>query len=472
MTEEVKPPKKEKIPRQIMPEQDPKVRARNFQEVPYGLSPELAQKEAERCIQCKDPRCIQGCPVEIDVPGFIKHIKEGDFEASIRLLWEKNALPAICGRVCPQEIQCEGLCVIGKKEEPVAIGNLERFAADHQRLHGRDILPPKADPTGKKVAVVGAGPAGLTVAGDLILKGHDVTVFEALHAPGGVLLYGIPEFRLPKEIVAHECKYLERLGVKILVNQVVGRTDTVDELFEQGFDAVFLGVGAGLPVFLNVPGENLIGIYSANEYLTRANLMKAYAFPEYDTPLVKGKNVATFGAGNVAMDSARTALRMGAEHSYIIYRRSDAEMPARAAEIHHAHEEGVEFMLLTAPTRFIGDEEGRLQQVECLKMELGEPDASGRRRPVPIKGSEFIVDIDLAVISIGAGANPLLTKSTPGLALNKWGYIIADPKTGKTMKPKVWAGGDIVTGSATVILAMGAGRLAANSIHDFLTFGW
>jgi glutamate synthase (NADPH/NADH) small chain len=388
------------------------------------------------------------------------------------LLWEKNALPAICGRVCPQEIQCEGLCVIGKKEEPVAIGNLERFAADHQRLHGRDILPPKADPTGKKVAVVGAGPAGLTVAGDLILKGHDVTVFEALHAPGGVLLYGIPEFRLPKEIVAHECKYLERLGVKILVNQVVGRTDTVDELFEQGFDAVFLGVGAGLPVFLNVPGENLIGIYSANEYLTRANLMKAYAFPEYDTPLVKGKNVATFGAGNVAMDSARTALRMGAEHSYIIYRRSDAEMPARAAEIHHAHEEGVEFMLLTAPTRFIGDEEGRLQQVECLKMELGEPDASGRRRPVPIKGSEFIVDIDLAVISIGAGANPLLTKSTPGLALNKWGYIIADPKTGKTMKPKVWAGGDIVTGSATVILAMGAGRLAANSIHDFLTFGW
>ena len=472
MTEEVKPPKKEKIPRQKMPEQDPKVRSRNFDEVPFGLSPELAQKEAERCIQCKDPRCLQGCPVEIDVPGFIKLIKEGDFEGSIRLLWEKNALPAICGRVCPQEIQCEGLCIIGKKEEPVAIGNLERFAADYQRLHGRDVLPPKADPTGKKVAVVGAGPAGLTVAGDLILKGHEVTVFEALHAPGGVLLYGIPEFRLPKEIVAHECKYLERLGVKILVNQVVGRTDTVDELFEQGFDAVFLGVGAGLPVFLNVPGENLIGIYSANEYLTRANLMKAYAFPEYDTPLVKGKNVATFGAGNVAMDSARTALRMGAEHSYIIYRRSDAEMPARAAEIHHAHEEGVEFMLLTAPTRFIGDEEGRLKQVECLKMELGEPDASGRRRPVPLKGSEFIVDIDLAVISIGAGANPLLTKTTPGLALNKWGYIIADPKTGKTMKPKVWAGGDIVTGSATVILAMGAGRLAANSIHDFLTYGW
>jgi len=472
MEEEVKAPKKEKIPRQPMPEQDPKVRARNFNEVPHGLTPELAQKEAERCIQCKDPRCKQGCPVEIDIPAFVKHIKEGEFEGAIRKLWEKNALPAVCGRVCPQEIQCEGLCVIGKKDEPVAVGNLERFAADYQRQHGRDVLPPKTDPTGKKVAVVGGGPAGLTVAGDLILKGHEVTIFEALHAPGGVLLYGIPEFRLPKEIVAHECKYLEKLGVRILVNQVIGRTDTVDELFEQGFDAVFLGVGAGLPVFLNVPGENLIGIYSANEYLTRANLMKAYAFPEYDTPLVKGKNVATFGAGNVSMDSARTALRMGADHSYIIYRRSEAEMPARAAEIHHAHEEGVEFMLLSAPTRFIGDEEGRVKAVECLKMELGEPDASGRRRPVPLPGSEFIVDIDLAVISIGAGANPLLTKTTPGLALNKWGYIVADPKTGKTMKPRVWAGGDIVTGSATVILAMGAGRLAANSIHDFLTFGW
>ena len=472
MNEEVKAPKKEKIPRQKMPEQDPKVRARNFQEVPLGYTPELAQKEAERCIQCKDPRCKQGCPVEIDIPAFIKCIKEGEFEGAIRKLWEKNALPAVCGRVCPQEIQCEGLCVVGKKDEPVAIGNLEAFAADYQRKHGRDILPPKADPTGKKVAVVGAGPSGLTVAGDMILKGHEVTIFEALHAPGGVLLYGIPEFRLPKEIVANECRYLERLGVKIDVNAVIGRTDTVEELFEQGFDAVYLGVGAGLPVFLKIPGEHFIGIYSANEYLTRSNLMKAYTFPEYDTPLVKGKNVATFGAGNVAMDSARTALRMGADHSYIIYRRSDAEMPARAAEIHHAHEEGVEFMLLTAPLRFIGDDDGRLKQVECLKMELGEPDASGRRRPVPLKGSEFIVDIDLAVISIGAGPNPLLTRTTPGLALNKWGYIIADPNTGKTMKPRVWAGGDIVTGSATVILAMGAGRLAANSIHDFLTYGW
>jgi glutamate synthase (NADPH/NADH) small chain len=471
MTEEVKAPKKEKIPRQKMPEQEPHVRARNFEEVPYGYTPELAQKEAERCIQCKDPRCKQGCPVEIDIPGFIRLIKEGDFEGSIRLLWEKNSLPAVCGRVCPQEVQCEGLCIIGKKDEPVAIGNLERFAADHQRLHGRDVLPPKADPTGKKVAVVGAGPAGLTVAGDLILKGHDITIFEALHGPGGVLLYGIPEFRLPKAIVAQECNFLERLGVKIEVNAVIGRSETVDELLER-FDAVFLGVGAGLPVFLKIPGEHYIGVYSANEYLTRSNLMKAYEFPAYDTPIVKGKKVATFGGGNVAMDGARTALRLGAEKSYIIYRRSHAELPAREAEIHHAEEEGVEFLLLTNPLRFLGDDEGRLTAVECLRQELGEPDASGRRRPVPIPGSEFVVEIDTAVISIGSGSNPLLTKSTPGLALNKWGYIVADPKTGKTMKPRVWAGGDIVTGSATVILAMGAGRLASNSIHDFLTYGW
>jgi glutamate synthase (NADPH/NADH) small chain len=377
----------------------------------------------------------------------------------------------VCGRVCPQEVQCEGLCIIGKKDDPVAIGNLERFAADHQRLHGRDVLPPKADPTGKKVAVVGSGPAGLTVAGDLIVKGHDVTIFEALHAPGGVLVYGIPEFRLPKEIVFSECNFLERLGVKVELSQVIGRSETVDELLET-YDAVFLGVGAGLPVFLKVPGEHFIGVYSANEYLTRANLMKAYDFPNYDTPLVRGKNVATFGGGNVAMDSARTALRLGADHSYIIYRRSHAELPARAAEVHHAEEEGVEFLLLSNPLRFLGNDDGFLTGVECLKMELGEPDASGRRRPVPLPGSEFMVDIDTAVISIGSGANPLLTQSTPGLSLNKWGYIVADPKTGKTMKPRVWAGGDIVTGSATVILAMGAGRLASNSIHDFLTYGW
>lgn len=473
MTEEVQAPKKEKIPRQKMPEQEPKVRARNFEEVPYGYTPELALMEAQRCIQCKDPRCKQGCPVEIEIPQFIAKIKEGEFEDAIRKLWERNSLPAVCGRVCPQEVQCEGMCILGKKDVPVAIGNLERFAADYQREHGKQFLPTKAESTGKKVAVVGAGPAGLTVAGDLILKGHEVTIFEALHGPGGVLLYGIPEFRLPKAIVAQECNFLERLGVKIHVDSVIGASETVDELFAQGFEAIFLGVGAGLPVFLKIPGEHYIGVYSANEYLTRSNLMKAYDFPKYDTPIVRGKNVATFGGGNVAMDSARTALRLGADHSYIIYRRSMAELPARTAEVHHAEEEGVEFRFLSNPLRFLGDDAtGRLTAVECLQMELGEPDASGRRRPVPIPGSEFMVEIDTAVVAIGSGSNPLLTKGTPGLALNKWGYIIADPKTGKTMKPRVWAGGDIVTGSATVILAMGAGRLASNSIHDYLTMGW
>ncbi len=471
MAEETKAPAKEKIPRQKMPEQPPEVRRHNFEEVPLGYTPELAMKEAERCIQCKDPRCRQGCPVEIDIPGFIKHIKEGDFEAAIRKIWEKNALPAVCGRVCPQEVQCEGLCIVGKKDQPVAIGNLEKFTADYQRNQGRDVLPPKAAPTGKKVAVVGSGPAGLTVAGDLILKGHDVHIFEALHGPGGVLIYGIPEFRLPKAIVASECRYLERLGCTIEVNAVIGRSETVDELLER-FDAIFLGVGAGLPMFLKIPGEHYIGVYSSNEYLTRSNLMKAYDFPNYDTPLVRGKKVATFGGGNVAMDSARTALRLGAEKSYIIYRRGREELPARKEEIHHAEQEGVEFMLLSAPTRFTGSADGFLTGVECLRMELGEPDASGRRRPVTVPGSEFMVDIDTAVISIGSSANPLLTKSTPGLELNKWGNIVADPKTGKTMKPKVWAGGDIVTGAATVILAAGAGRIASNSIHDYLTYGW
>jgi glutamate synthase (NADPH) small chain len=354
----------------------------------------------------------------------------------------------------------------------VAIGNLERFAADWEREHGKGELPPKAEPTGKRVAVVGSGPSGLTVAGDLILKGHEVTIFEAFHKPGGVLVYGIPEFRLPKEIVYSEVNFLERLGAKLVCNTVVGRTVTLDELFEEGFDAVYIGVGAGLPSFLNIPGENLIGIYSANEYLTRANLMKAYLFPEYDTPIAKGKNVAVLGAGNVAMDSARTAMRLGAERVQIVYRRSRDEMPARAAEIHHAEEEGIEFFLLTAPTRFVGDEKGRVMAMECLKMELGEPDASGRRRPVPIEGSKFQLDCDLAVIAVGAGANPLLTRSTKDLTLTKWGYIITDPPTGKTSKKGVWAGGDIVTGMATVILAMGAGRQAADSIHQYLTWGW
>jgi glutamate synthase (NADPH/NADH) small chain len=464
--------KKEKIPRQPMPEQKAEVRRRNFEEVPFGYSEETAIKEAERCLECKKPSCVNGCPVFVDIPGFIKLIKEGEFTKSIRNIWLKNALPAVCGRVCPQEIQCEGVCILGKKGEPVAIGNLERFVADLEREHGKGYLPPKASPTGKKIAVVGSGPSGLTVAGDLILKGHEVTIFEAFHKPGGVLVYGIPEFRLPKEIVFSEVNFLERLGVKLESNTVVGRTVELDELFEQGFDAVFLGVGAGLPRFLNIPGENLIGIYSANEYLTRSNLMKAYLFPEYDTPIVKGKNVAVFGAGNVAMDSARTAMRLGADTVRIVYRRSREEMPARAAEIHHAEEEGIEFYLLTAPTRFLGDENGRVTGMECIKMELGEPDESGRRRPVPIEGSKFKLECDLAVIAVGAGANPLLTQTTEGLELNRWGYIVADPETGKTTKKGVWAGGDIVTGSATVILAMGAGRIASDSIHKYLSLGW
>ena len=464
--------KKEKIPRQSMPEQGPQARKRNFEEVPLGYPEESAVKEAERCLQCKKPLCIDGCPVAIDIPAFIKHIKEGEFTRSVRKIWERNALPAVCGRVCPQEIQCEERCILGKKGDPVAIGNLERFVADLEREHGKGDLPPKSKPTGKRVAVVGSGPSGLTVAGDLILKGHEVTVFEAFHKPGGVLVYGIPEFRLPKEIVYSEVNFLERLGVRLEPNIVVGRTITVDELFEEGYEAIYVGVGAGLPRFLNIPGENLTGIYSANEYLTRANLMKAYLFPEYDTPIAKGKNVAVFGAGNVAMDSARTAMRLGADNVRIVYRRSRDEMPARVAEIHHAEEEGIEFYLLTAPTRFLGDENGRVTGMECLEMELGEPDESGRRRPVPIEGSKFQLECDLAVIAVGARANPILTQSTEGLNLNKWGYIIAEPETGKTSKKAVWAGGDIVTGQATVILAMGAGRVASDSIHQYLTWGW
>ncbi|MGD9161691.1 MAG: NADPH-dependent glutamate synthase [Desulfobacteraceae bacterium] len=464
--------KKEKISRQPMPEQEAEVRRRNFKEVPLGYTEEMALAEASRCIQCKKPSCVQGCPVSVDIPGFIKLIQENKFTESIRHIWQKNALPAVCGRVCPQEIQCEGSCILAKKGEAVAIGNLERFVADLEREHGKGELPPREASTGKKVAVVGSGPSGLTVAGDLLLKGHEVTIFEAFHKPGGVLVYGIPEFRLPKEIVFSEVNFLERLGAKLECNTVVGRTVDLDELFEQGYDAIYLGVGAGLPRFLGIPGENLIGIYSANEYLTRSNLMKAYMFPEYDTPIVKGKNVAVFGAGNVAMDAARTAMRLGAETVRIVYRRSKEEMPARAAEIHHAGEEGIEFYLLTSPTRFIGDENGRVTGMECIKMELGEPDESGRRRPVAVEGSKFQLECDLAVIAVGSGANPLLTQSTEDIALNKWGYIVADEETGKTSKRGVWAGGDIVTGAATVILAMGAGRMASDSMHKYLTLGW
>ena len=472
MEEKEQKEKKEKIPRQPMPEQEPKVRAKNFEEVPFGYSPEIAMREASRCIQCKNPGCMAGCPVEIDIPAFINRVKEGDFKGAIAKIKEKNALPAVCGRVCPQEVQCENNCILGKKGEPVAIGRLERFCADWERAQGEVSIPEKEAPTGKRVAVVGSGPSGLTVAGDLILKGHDVTVFEAFQIPGGVLVYGIPEFRLPKAIVAAEVDYMKKLGVKFQGDMVIGAIVSIDELFEEGYDAVYIGVGAGLPVFLGIPGENLIGVYSANEYLTRSNLMKAYLFPEYDTPIIRGKDVVVFGAGNVSMDSARTALRLGADRVRIIYRRSREEMPARIEEAHHAEQEGVEFVLLAAPLNFIGDDDGRLVGLRCQKMELGEPDESNRRRPIPIKGSEFETACDTAVVSIGAGANPLLTKVTPDIKLNKWGNIIAEPETGKTTKKGVWAGGDIVTGQATVILAMGAGRMAANSIQNYLTLGW
>jgi len=452
-----------------MPQQAPDVRARNFDEVPLGLEPDAAILEAQRCLQCKRPFCIEGCPVEIDIPRFIRLIEEGKFTESVSKIWEKNGLPAVCGRVCPQEVQCEARCVLGIKGEPVAIGHLERFVADYELKHRRAERPAKAPPIGKKVAVVGSGPAGLTVAGDLVLKGHDVTILEAFHEPGGVLVYGIPEFRLPKEIVSAEVEMLRQLGARVECDVVVGRTVSVDELLEEeGYDAVFIGVGAGLPVFLGIPGENLVGVLSANEYLTRTNLMKAYMFPKYDTPVIRGKDVVVFGAGNVSMDAARTALRLGADHVRVVYRRSRPEMPARAEEVQHAEEEGIEFLLLSAPTRFVGDENGRLTGVDCLKMELGEPDDSGRRRPVPIPDSEFHIESDLAIVAIGAGANPLLTRSTEGLRLNAWGYILADPETGRTTKEGVWAGGDIVTGSATVILAMGAGRKAADSIHEYL----
>ena len=464
--------KKNAVPQVAMPEQEPQIRARNSLEVPTGYTVKMVQEEAARCLQCRKPACVAGCPVEVDIPGFINLITEGDLTGAIRNLWAKNALPAVCGRVCPQEIQCEGLCIVGKKGEPVAIGNLERFCADWERENGTGELPPVQPPTGKKVAVVGSGPSGLTVAGDLIVKGHDVTILEAFHKPGGVLVYGIPEFRLPKAIVAQEVNFLERLGVKVECNAVVGRTVSIDELFEQGYDAVYVGVGAGLPRFMNIPGENYVGILSANEYLTRANLMKAYEFPKVDTPIPLGKKVVVLGAGNVAMDAARTAMRLGAEEVKIVYRRSRDEMPARQAEIHHAEEEGIELFLLTNPTKYLGNEKGRLTGMVCLQMELGEPDESGRRSPVPIEGAEFEIECDLCVVAVGSGANPLLTSETPDMQLNQWGYVIAEPETGKTTKCGVWAGGDIVTGAAIVILAMGAGRGAANSIDKYLKLGW
>jgi glutamate synthase (NADPH) small chain len=459
-----------KIPRQAMPEQDGEVRSHNFNEVNLGLTEEFAVLEAQRCIQCPKPTCIEGCPVGVKINEFIQLVTERKFEEAAAKIKEDNMLPAICGRVCPQEEQCEVKCTVGKKNEPVAIGRLERFVADYEREKlglRRPDLKPK---TGKKVAIVGSGPAGLSCAADLIQMGHDVTVFEALHDLGGVLIYGIPEFRLPKSIVKTEIDVLEELGVEFKPNSVIGFTDTLDELLANGYDAAFIAVGAGLPYFLNIDGENLNGVYSSNEFLTRVNLMKAYKFPDYDTPVfdVKGKNVAVFGGGNTAMDAVRTSRRLGAKNAYIIYRRSEVELPARKEEVHHAKQEGVEFILLSNPTKFIGDKNGWLRGVEVQKMELGEPDASGRRRPVPIKDSEYKIDIDMAVIAIGNGSNPIIQKTTPDIDFNKWGNIKVNEETMETTKKGVFAGGDIVTGGATVILAMGAGRKAAHAIDDYL----
>jgi len=455
------------IPRQKMPEQDPLKRRHNYNEVPYGFPEEIAIKEAQRCIKCKKPKCIEGCPVNIDIPGFIGLIEEGKFVEAARKLKEQNSLPAVTGRVCPQETQCECKCVLANKGDPVSIGRLERFAADYERQSGEIELPEIAPPTGKRVVIVGAGPAGLTVAGDLIKLGHQVTVFEALHEPGGVLMYGIPEFRMPKEIVQSEISYLARLGVEIHTDYVVGKVLTVDELIQEGYDAVFIGSGAGLPMFMKIPDENLVGVYSANEYLTRSNLMKAFRFPEYGTSPIHSKKVVVVGGGNVAMDSARTAVRIGAQ-STIVYRRGRKEMPARDEEIHHAEQEGVVFHLLTNPKRIIGDDNGRVIGIECLRMELGEPDDSGRRRPMPIEGSEFEIEADTVIPALGNRPNPLVPMTTPDLEMTRWNTIVVDEETMATSKKGVFAGGDIVSGAATVILAMGQGKIAAKSIHEYI----
>jgi glutamate synthase (NADPH/NADH) small chain len=468
MEQKPEPKKKLDLNRHPMPKQPPRIRRRNFYEVALGYSPEDAIAEARRCLLCKKPVCVSGCPVDINIPGFIKSIAEGDFLSAVRSIKQTNCLPAMCGRVCPQETQCEIQCNLSKKKAAIAIGRLERFVADWEAAQGHVEIPEMCPATGKKVAVVGSGPAGITVAGDLIKLGHQVTMFEALHEPGGVLTYGIPEFRLPKKIVHREMGYIRKLGVEVVTDYVVGKTKTVDQLLKD-YDALFLGTGAGLPWFLEIPGENLCGVYSANEYLTRMNLMRGFQYPKSSLPIKKHKRVAVFGGGNVAMDSARTAVRLGAEEVYIIYRRSRTELPARLEEVENAEEEGVVFQFLTLPVRLIGDSDGWLKEVECLRMELGEPDASGRRRPIKIPNSEFTMPIDAVVAAIGNSPNPLIPKSTPGLELGKNGNIIVDEKTGKTSKDRVWAGGDIVTGAATVILAMGAGRVAARSIHEYLT---
>ncbi len=453
------------IPRQVMREQEPLERIANFHEVPYGFSEDQAVKEAMRCLQCKDPKCVSGCPVNVNIPWFTKLVTEGRFVEAARKIKESNPLPAVCGRVCRQEDQCEKLCLRGKKGKPVSIGALERFVADYERASEAVSIPEIPKWTGKKIAVVGSGPSGLTVADDLVKRGHKVTIFEALHVPGGVLMYGIPEFRLPKKIVEAEIEYLKKMGVEIQLNSIIGKIETVDGLFSEGYDAVFIGTGAGLPLFLNIPGENLVGVYSANEYLTRVNLMRAYRFPEYDTPVLRGRKIVVIGGGNTAMDSARTALRLCPEEVTVVYRRSLEEMPARAEEVRHGGEEGVKFKFLTAPLRFIGDREGRLKAMEFVRMELSEPDESGRRRPLLITGSEFQMEADVAIVAIGNDVNPLIQHTTPDIETVKGGNIVVESDTGATRKRGVFAGGDIVRGGATVILAMGDGRRAAASIH-------
>jgi glutamate synthase (NADPH/NADH) small chain len=463
-----------KMPRQHMPEQLPILRAQQFTEVNLGYSEELARQEAIRCLECAKPTCTHDCPVGVNVKEFVQLIVEGDYLGAAAKIRENNVLPAITGRVCPQEDHCEGACLLKKKGQSLGIGYLERFVADYEQQHFDVKNIVKAPPTGKKVAIVGSGPSGLTAAGDLVQKGHSVHVFEALHEVGGVLVYGIPEFRLPKQIIRQQVDFMRGMGVVFETDVVVGRTVTIDELLEEeGYDAVFIGTGAGLPQFMGIPGEHLNGVYSANEFLTRINLMHAYEFPKYDEPMVdfRGKDVAVIGGGNTALDSIRSALRLGARKAYVLYRRSEAEMPARAEEVKHAREEGIEFQVLTAPVEFLSDGKGWLTGVRCLKMGLGEPDASGRRRPVPIEGSEFEVPISVAVIAIGTTANPIVQSTTPGLNTNKRGYIEADAATQRTSRKGVFAGGDIVTGAATVILAMGAGRRAAKGIHEYLATG-
>lgn len=444
-------------------------RLRTFKEVPLGYNFEEALAEAKRCIQCKKPKCVEGCPVCINIPEFIKLIQQGDLIGAVKCIKRDNALPAICGRVCPQEEQCEIKCILGIKGEPIAIGRLERFVADYERNAGMVELPEKTPAKNKKIAVIGSGPAGLTVAGELILKGYEVTIFEALHKPGGVLVYGIPEFRLPKTIVEAEIDYLKRLGVEIKCNHIIGRIFTIEELFKDGYEAIFIGTGAGLPKFLNIPGENLCGVFSANEFLTRVNLMNAYEYPNADTPVYVGKKVAVLGAGNTAMDSARTAVRLGAKEVYIVYRRSRAEVPARKEEVEHAQEEGVIFNFLVAPIKIIGDEKGWVKGLECLKMQLGEPDSSGRARPVPIEGSEYIMDVDMVINAIGSGTNNIAFQGVEDIQRDKHGHVIVQDETGRTTKIGVYAGGDVVTGAATVILAMGAGKSAAKAIDEYLS---